>query len=52
VQLVYSESFATREEAFAAEQQLKGWSRKKKAALIDGDWEQVRLLAGRRSPST
>ena len=51
VRLVYSESFATREDAFAAERQLKGWSRKKKEALIAGDWERLRLLAQRRSTS-
>jgi predicted GIY-YIG superfamily endonuclease len=51
VQLVYSESFGTRDDAFAAERQIKGWSRKKKEALIDGDWERLRLLAQRRSPS-
>ena len=51
VRLVYSESFGTRDEAFAAERQLKGWSRKKKEALIQGDWQRLRLLAQRRSPS-
>ena len=38
VQLVYSQDFPTREEALAAELQLKGWSRRKKEALIRGDW--------------
>ena len=47
VQLVWSEHFPTREEALAAEQQVKGWSRAKKEALIAGDWEQVRRLASR-----
>ena len=51
VRLVYSESFGTRDDAFAAERQLKGWSRQKKAALIAGDWDRLRLLAQRRSPS-
>jgi predicted GIY-YIG superfamily endonuclease len=51
VELVYSESFATRDDAFAVERQLKGWSRQKKEALIAGDWEQLRWLARRRSPS-
>jgi predicted GIY-YIG superfamily endonuclease len=51
VRLVYHESFTTRDDAFAAERQLKGWSRKKKEALIAADWEQLRLLAQRRSPS-
>ena len=51
VKLVYSESVATRDDAFAAERQLKGWSRQKKEALIAGDWDRLRLLAQRRSPS-
>lgn len=37
VALVWSETFAVREEALAAERQIKGWSRAKKQALIDGD---------------
>lgn len=45
VVLVYSEAFATREEALAAERQVKGWSRRKKEALIQGDWAQIRRLA-------
>ncbi len=49
IQLVYSESFPTREEAFAAERQLKGWSRQKKEALIRGNWVELRRLARGRS---
>ena len=51
VRLVYSDSFGSRDEAFAAERQLKGWSRKKKEALILGDWDHVRRLAKRGSLS-
>src|SRR5690554_4688168 len=47
-ELVWSESFATREEAFAAERQLKGWSRAKKQALIAGDWVLIQQLAKSR----
>ena len=36
VRLAYSEEFPTRDQAFAAEQQIKGWTRKKKEALIRG----------------
>ncbi len=39
VKLVWSECFPTRDEAFAAERRIKGWSRAKKEALIAGDWE-------------
>ena len=45
VELVWSESFPTRDEAFAAERRIKGWSRAKKEALIAGDWERIRKLA-------
>ncbi len=51
VTLVWSERFATRDEAFAAERQLKGWSRAKKEALIAGDWELVSELARNRQGS-
>ncbi len=45
VELVYSAEFATRDEAFASERRLKGWSRAKKEALIRGDWDRIRVLA-------
>ncbi len=45
VALVYSSEFGTREEALAAERQLKGWSRAKKKALIKGDFEELKKLA-------
>lgn len=45
VELVWSEIFASREEALAAEQQIKGWTRAKKEALIAGDWASVSALA-------
>jgi predicted GIY-YIG superfamily endonuclease len=48
VQLVWCDTFPTRDEAFAAERRLKGWSRAKKEALIAGDWERVRALARNR----
>ena len=49
VALVWSETFATREEALAAERQIKGWSRAKKRALIAGDWDFISQLARCRS---
>ena len=45
VALVWSEAFQTRDDAFAFERQLKGWSRAKKEALIAGDWERLREAA-------
>ena len=57
VRLAYSEEFPTRDQAFAAEQQIKGWTRKKKEALTRGDLEELRRLArgrqrGSAHPST
>lgn len=45
LRLVFSQACATREEALAAEQQIKGWSRKKKEAMMRGDWAEVSRLA-------
>ncbi len=45
VQLVWQGEFESREGALAFEQQIKGWSRAKKEALIAGDWERVQALA-------
>jgi len=54
VELAWSQECATREEALAAELQLKGWSRKKKEAMMRGDWAEVSRLAKGKSvhPST
>jgi predicted GIY-YIG superfamily endonuclease len=51
VELVWSERFATRIEALEAEQRLKGWSRAKKQALIDGNWARISALARNRQDS-
>ena len=48
VVLVWSDSFGTRDEAFAAERKLKGWTRAKKEALIAGDWDLICELARNR----
>lgn len=47
LQLVFSQTFPTRLEALTAERQIKGWSRKKKEALIRGDWVGMRAAARR-----
>jgi len=39
--VVFTQAFGTRDEAFSAERQIKGWSRKKKEALIEGKWEEL-----------
>ena len=52
VTLVFADEFLTREEALARERQVKGWSRKKKEAMIRGDWAEVsRLACGKRPPT-
>ena len=45
VVLVWQSEFERREEAIASEQQIKGWSRAKKEALIAGDWDRISELA-------
>jgi predicted GIY-YIG superfamily endonuclease len=52
VELVFSQDFPTREQALASEQQIKGWSRKKKEAMMRGDWAEVSKLAKSKHPST
>jgi predicted GIY-YIG superfamily endonuclease len=51
VQLVWQGEFETREGAIAFEQQVKGWSRAKKEALIAGDWQRIRELAKSHEPT-
>jgi putative endonuclease len=45
VKLVYTCEFDTPHEAFIRERQVKGWSRKKKQALIREDYEALVELA-------
>ena len=52
VELVWSQEFVTREEAKAAELQIKGWSKAKKLALIRGDWGRISHLARNRQITT
>jgi len=54
LELIWSQDFPTREEALSAERQIKGWSRKKKEAMMRSDWAEVSRLAQSKSahPST
>jgi len=53
VKLVYSCGFEKYMDAFEAERRIKGWSRKKKKALINGDFDElVRLSNYKKPPST
>ena len=45
VRLVFSQEFPTREEALAAERQIKGWRRAKKEAIIAGRWDLLGALS-------
>ena len=45
VELVFSQEMPDKDAAFRAEQQLKGWSRTKKEALIAGNWDLLKWLA-------
>lgn len=45
VELMYHEIFTDVNNAIKWEKQLKGWSRKKKASLINEDWEELKRLA-------
>jgi len=45
VELVYQEFYHDAISAIEAEKQLKGWSRKKKEALIARNWERLHELA-------
>jgi putative endonuclease len=48
VRLVYSQWFERITDAIAPERQVKGWSRAKKEALINGDYDRLSMLARRR----
>jgi putative endonuclease len=49
VEFLYKEEYPDKFQAARRERQIKGWTRKKKLALIDGDLELLRRLS--RSPS-
>ena len=48
VELAWSQDCQTRYEALAAEIQIKKWSRKKKEAMMRGDWKNVSLLGKKK----
>ena len=52
VSLEFSEEFPTRYEALERERQVKGWSRRKKEALIDRDWGLLRELSKSRGSTS
>ena len=52
VSLEFSEDFPTRYESLERERQIKGWSRRKKEALINGDWGLLRELSKSRGSTS
>jgi putative endonuclease len=49
VQLVFSERLSDIDQAIKLEKQIKGWSRNKKQALIDGDFELLINLSNKKN---
>ena len=45
VELVFYTDFPDPRQAIAFEKQVKGWSRKKKEAIINGNWDRLKSLA-------
>jgi predicted GIY-YIG superfamily endonuclease len=45
VRLMFCQEFESRDDAFAKERQLNGWSRAKKEALIKGNSQRLRVLS-------
>ena len=45
VKLVYFEEYLRIDHAFYREKQVQGWSRKKKAALINGNFDDLHSIA-------
>jgi putative endonuclease len=45
IELVYSQEFSDINDAIIAERKIKRWSRKKKEALINGDFDLLHELA-------
>lgn len=53
VELVFLQLCASRDEALNAEQQIKGWSRKKKEALTNKNWQElIRLARNKQQPNS
>lgn len=52
VRLVFSETFDSINTAIEREKQIQRWSRKKKEALIAGDWDRLCFLAKSKKKST
>lgn len=49
VKVVYQETFQNPNDAIMWEKRIKGWSRKKKEALIKGDFEELKRLSNKKN---
>lgn len=49
VELVWAAECEHIGEAFALEKQIQGWSRRKRQALVDGDYDSIIKLSRRRA---
>jgi len=45
VKIVYQETFQNPDDAIVWEKKIKGWSRKKKEALMNGDFNELKRLS-------
>jgi putative endonuclease len=45
VKLVFCEEYQDIKQAIAFEKQIKGWTRKKKEAIIEGNWHKLKELS-------
>ena len=45
VKLVFCEEYQDIVQAIAFEKQIKGWTRKKKEAIIEGNWHKLKALS-------
>lgn len=52
VELVYCEQFGRVDETFYREKQVQGWSRRKKEALINGEYEKLPELSKNHAHGT
>ena len=49
VKIVYQETFQNPNDAIKWEKRIKGWSRKKKEALISGSFEELKKLSNKKN---
>ncbi len=50
--VIYQETFQNPNDAIMWEKRIKGWSRKKKEALINGDFEELKNLSNQKNNAT